>query len=73
MISFDNGVFSLNGEGFSYLFRVTKHRQLEHLHFGVPVSPEDAAALACKTGTGWGCSGYLSGCTAYGMERQWSG
>ena len=56
MISYDNGVFSLNGEGFSYVFRVSGHGQLEHLHFGRPVYPTDAQAFACKTGTGWGCS-----------------
>ena len=56
MISFDNGVFSLNAEGFSYVFRVSEHGQLEHLHFGRPVMASDAKALACKTGTGWGCS-----------------
>jgi len=56
MISYENGVFSLHGEGFSYIFRVTEHGQLEHLHFGRPVKASDAAALACKTGTGWGCS-----------------
>lgn len=31
MISFQNGVFALHGDGFSYLFRATKHGQLEHL------------------------------------------
>jgi len=56
MITYDNGVFRLGNENFSYLFRVTKHGQLEHLHFGAPVRAEDAQALACKTGTGWGCS-----------------
>ncbi len=56
MICFQNGVFGLHGDGFSYLLRVTKHGQLEHLHFGLPVKESDAAALACKTGTGWGCS-----------------
>ena len=56
MISFENGVFSLGTEGFSYVFRVTNHGQLEHLHFGTPVQREDAAALACKPGTGWGSS-----------------
>ena len=55
MISYENGVFSVNGQNFSYLFRVTKHGQLEHLHFGAPVSAGDEQALACKPGLGWGC------------------
>ena len=56
LISYENGVFSLNGEGFSYIFRVSKHGQLELLHFGAPAIAADADAFACKTGTGWGCS-----------------
>jgi len=56
VITYDNGIFSLCGEGFSYVFRVTKHGQLEHMHFGVPVNMDDVQALACKAGTGWGCS-----------------
>ena len=56
MITYDNGVFSLGNEDFCYLFRVTQQGQLEHLHFGIPVKAADAGALACKTGTGWGCS-----------------
>ena len=56
MILFENSVFTLNAAHFTYMFRVTAHGQLEHLHFGAPVSAADAAALACKTGTGWGSS-----------------
>ena len=56
MISFDKGVFTLTGKRFSYVFRVTPQGQLEHLHFGAPVTAADADALACKSGTGWGCS-----------------
>lgn len=56
MISYENGVFSLQGEGFTYLFRVARHGQLEHLHFGRPVFPGDVQAIACKPGLGWGCS-----------------
>ena len=55
MILCNNGIFSLNGEGFSYIFRVSQHGQLEHLHFGRPVFAGDVQALACKPGTGWGC------------------
>ena len=56
MILEQNGVFLLGSEKFSYLFRVTAHGQLEQLHFGAPVRLEDAAALACKPGLGWGTS-----------------
>ena len=56
MILYDNGVFLLSAQNFSYMFRVGTHGQLEHLHFGAPVQVSDAAAFAVKTGTGWGCS-----------------
>ena len=56
MIEHDNGVFHLAGESFSYLFRIRETGQPEQLHFGAPVRPSDGLALACKTGTGWGCS-----------------
>ena len=56
MISYENGLFYLGTENFSYVFRIAKHGQLEHLHFGAPVQIGDAEALACKPGTGWGSS-----------------
>ena len=56
MITYDNGLFHLEGDGFSYLFRLTKTGQLEHLHFGAKVLSSDAQALACKPGLGWGSS-----------------
>ena len=56
VISFENGVFSLGTENFSYMFRLTAHGQLEHLHFGATVAMTDAQAFACKPGTGWGSS-----------------
>ena len=75
MITYDNGVFRLGNEKFSYLFRVTAHGQLEHLHFGAPVKAEDAQALACKAGTGWGCSvNYDSDGTCLDvLPFEWSG
>ena len=54
LITYQDGVFHLSASGFSYLFRVTEHGQLEQLHFGTPVQTADAAALACKPGLGWG-------------------
>ncbi len=56
MIEHYKGVFHLAGQDFSYLFRIRQSGQPEQLHFGAPVRPSDAEALACKTGTGWGCS-----------------
>ena len=56
VIAFENGTFYLGNENFSCLFRLTKHGQLEHLHFGAPVAAEDGAALTCKPGLGWGSS-----------------
>ena len=56
MITCENGVFHLRGEDYSCLFRLTKHGQLEQLHFGAPVTGGDVQALACKSGLGWGSS-----------------
>jgi alpha-galactosidase len=75
MISFDNGVFTLTGEHFSYVFRVTPQGQLEHLHFGAPVTAADADALACKPGTGWGSSVNYdeTGLCLDVLPQEWSG
>ena len=54
MIFADNGLFLLKNEQLSYLFRVGKYGELQHLHFGLPVRPEDAEALSCRPGLGWG-------------------
>lgn len=56
MIEVKNSIFHLRTDAFSYLFRVGKHGQLEHVHFGAPIELEDAEALACKPGLGWGAS-----------------
>ena len=75
MIAFENGVFTLTGEYFSYVFRVTPQGQLEHLHFGAPVTAADADALACKPGTGWGSSVNYdnSGLCLDVLPQEWSG
>ena len=54
MILHDNGLFLLKNDAFSYLFRVGKYGELQHLHFGTPVEITDAAAFACIPGPGWG-------------------
>ena len=56
MIHYQNGIFHLGTGRWSYLFRVTKQGLLEQIHFGAPVSVEDAEALACRPGLGWGAS-----------------
>lgn len=42
MILFENNVFHIQGEDFSYLFRLTPQGYLEHIHFGEKVSQTDA-------------------------------
>ena len=54
MILHENGLFHLTNDTLSYLFRVGKYGQLQHMHFGAPVSSRDADALACRPGLGWG-------------------
>ena len=57
MIFSENNVYLLKNDRLSYMFRVTEHGNLEHLHFGAPVRIGDAEALAVKYGTGWGSTG----------------
>ena len=54
MILSENNVFLIQNENLSYMFRVTEHGNLEHLHFGAPVQLGDADAFSVKYGTGWG-------------------
>ena len=54
MIYTNDGLFLLKNETLSYMFRADKYGQLQHLHFGAPVCPEDAKALSCRPGLGWG-------------------
>ena len=56
MIYESKGVFHIRTEAYSYLFRVNPYGLLEHLHFGTPVQTEDAQALSCRVGLGWGSS-----------------
>ena len=46
MITETDGVFHIQTEAYSYLFRVNVWGLLEHLHFGLPVKSEDAFALS---------------------------
>ncbi len=47
-ISFDAGVFSLNTDAVSYIFRITKFGHLEHIHFGRRLDNVNAEMLAVK-------------------------
>lgn len=54
MITVENGIYHLKTKYYSYLFRINEQKVPQHLHFGAPVLTEDAAALTCKPGLGWG-------------------
>ena len=56
MIIYQNNVFHLKTDTYSYLFRVNDYGILEHLHFGAPVRTEDAQGFAVTSGLGWGSS-----------------
>lgn len=47
-ITYENGVFALDTRCTSYIFRVTKFRHLEHIHYGEHVAVSDAQPLASK-------------------------
>lgn len=47
-ITYDKGVFALDTDRTSYIFRVTKFRHLEHVHYGERVRASDAEALSVK-------------------------
>ena len=47
-ISFNAGVFSLCTDTVSYIFRITKFKHLEHIHFGERMPEADAEPLAVK-------------------------
>ena len=77
MITEQNGVFHIQTEHYSYLFKIDAWGVPEHLHFGAPVRTEDAEALSCRPGLGWGSSVLLKeGDTASCMDAlalEWSG
>ena len=76
MITVKHGVFHLQNEKSSYLFRV-RDGFLEHLHFGARVSASDVDALAVQPGCGWGDSTlYRDGSNADCLDilpLEWSG
>ena len=77
MIYCKDNVFLLKNDTLSYLFRVGKYGELEHLHFGAPVELTDADAFACRPGLGWGASvlledGDSESCLEF-KPLEWSG
>ena len=75
MVGYHDGVFHLEGDRYCYIFRVTPHGQLEHLHFGAKVFQGDEEALCCKAGIGWGASVQYAadGACLDVMPLEWSG
>ena len=77
MITYENGLFSLQGEGFTCLLRVNAWGLLEQLYFGPTVDNADWMAFQPMPGIGWGSSvlleeGNNESC-ADGMPLAWSG
>ena len=54
LIEYENSLFHLGNDNFSCLLRVNSHGLLEQLHFGAPVSTQDAQSLLLRPGLGWG-------------------
>jgi len=77
MIAENNGVFHLQTETYSYLFKINAYGIAEHLHFGPPVRTEDAEALSCRPGLGWGSSVLLEredpASSPDALPLEWSG
>ena len=77
MITEQNGVFHIQTEAYSYLFKIDDYGIPEHIHFGAPVRTEDAQALSCRQGLGWGSNillkeGDAASCLD-ALALEWSG
>ena len=48
MIVFKDNIFRLQTEDTQYIFRITKHGHLEHVHYGVKLADDNIDALAVK-------------------------
>ena len=77
MIIHENGIFHIRTEVYSYLFKINGYGIPEHLHFGPPVMTEDAEALSCRPGLGWGSSVLLraedTASSLDALALEWSG
>ena len=56
MILCENNLFLLKNDNLSYMLRADHRGVVRHVHFGESVRLEDAEALACRPGLGWGSS-----------------
>ena len=77
MITESNGLFHIQTDVYSYLFKINGYGIPEHIHFGVPVQAEDAEALSVRPGIGWGSNvllreGDLTTCQDV-LALEWSG
>ena len=77
MITYDNDIFALQGDGFTCLLRVNEWGLLEQLYFGPQVAEADWTAFVCKPGIGWGAgvvleTGNPASCPDV-MPLAWSG
>lgn len=60
MITHHEGVFHIETSHYSYMLRINAYGQVEHLHWGRPVSTADAESFVCRPGLGWGCATLLA-------------
>lgn len=60
MITHHEGVFHIETSHYSYMLRINAYGQVEHLHWGRPVSTADAESFMCRPGLGWGCATLLA-------------
>ena len=77
MITYEKGIFSLQGDGFTYLMRVNNWGLLEQLYFGPTVETGDWTAFQPDPGIGWGSAVLLetgnNASCADAMPLVWSG
>ena len=77
MILCENNLFLLKNDNLSYMLRVDHRGIVRHVHFGESVRMEDAEALACRPGLGWGSNVLLddgdSGSSLSDIALEWSG
>lgn len=62
MISFQDGIFKIEGNNNGYYFRLTKFNHLEHLYYGEKLLDLNAQALAVKRSAG------IGSCVAYDVS-----
>ena len=60
MIQFENNFFLLSTKNYSCLLRIDPYGLLEQLHFGAPISMEDAPIFVHRQGLGWGSAVLLN-------------